>query len=137
MRGTMRSTLHARDSIAWHSRTIQKLSRSGSQMFGDMNADTCTRHICSHRHHHPMHLSAHGEAQIIDDGSESLPNTLDLLSFLVHLLLVLPGTMYEACRKDTFGTVFSISTCDLCCCFFLVESFPRYLLVSSAFLVQV
>ena len=59
-----------------------------------------------------MHLSAHGEAQIINDGSESLPNTLDLLSFLVHLLLVLPGTMYEACCNDTLGTVFSISTCD-------------------------
>ena len=121
MRGTMRSPMHALGSFAWHSRTIQKLSPSGSQMFEEMNADTCTRHICSHRHHHPMHLSAHGEAQIVGDGSECSPNTLDLLSFLVHLLLVLSGTMYEACCKDALGTVFSISTSDLCCCFFAGE----------------
>ena len=98
-------------------------------MFEEMNAHTCTRHICSHRHHHPMHLSAHGEAQIADDGRESSPNTLDFLSFLVHLLLVLSGTMFD----DTLGTVFSIGTSDLC--FFLLEGFLRYLLVHSAFLV--
>ena len=39
----MRSTLHARGSFAWHSRTVQKLSHSGSQMLEKMNADTRTK----------------------------------------------------------------------------------------------
>ena len=51
-------------------------------MFEKMNADTSTRrcNMCSHRHHHPMNLSAHGEAQMMEVRVHRIPSISSLSS---------------------------------------------------------
>ena len=88
--------------------------------------------MCSHRHHHPTNLSAHGEAQMMEVRVRRIPS-ISCLSSSISFQFSLKRCMKHA-ATTRLALFFDQQVRFM---FFLVVSFPRWLLVRSVFLVQV
>ena len=97
-------------------------------MFEKMKGDTSTRrcNMCSHRHHYPMNLSAHGEAQMMEVRFHRIPSISNLSSSISFQFSL------KRCMKHAATTRLALFFDQQARFFFLVESFPRYLCALSS-----